>query len=81
MGNALAVQIKAKAVLRQLGHSDGEPRREYKDWHIEIRGGVAFVTVWSSARMVFLAMSDVPVFYLPGPWETYLERLFQKTSR
>ncbi|HLJ65969.1 MAG TPA: hypothetical protein VKX16_01250 [Chloroflexota bacterium] len=81
MASARSVQVKAKAILRQLGHSDGEPHREYKDWHIEIRGGTAFVTVWSSARMVFLSMADVPVFYVPGPWEQYLERLFQKTSR
>lgn len=76
MGNQSAILIKAKAVLRQRGHSDGEPRREYVDWHIEIRGGAGFVSVWASARMVFLSMANAPVYYHPGSWEQHLDRLF-----
>jgi hypothetical protein len=80
MTNPGALHVKAKAVARQLGHSDGEPYREYKDWHIEVRSGTGYVSVWSSAQMVFLSMSNTPVYYQPGPWEQYLERLFQRTS-
>jgi hypothetical protein len=80
VSNALAVQVKAKAVLRGLGHQDGDAYREYKDWHIEIRGGLNYVSVWSSAGMVFLAMASVPVFYRPGPWEQYLDRLFLRSG-
>ena len=80
MTNPRAVHVKARAVLRHFGHSDGEGRREYKDWHVDIRGGAGFVTVWHSARMVFLSMANVPVFYVPGPWEEYLEKLFQRTK-
>ncbi|HEX6508726.1 MAG TPA: hypothetical protein VF221_13945 [Chloroflexota bacterium] len=67
-------------MARHLGYPDGELHREYKDWHIEVRSGSAFVSVWSSAGMVFLSMNNVPVFYRPGPWEQYLDRLFHRTS-
>jgi hypothetical protein len=80
MGNPTAVHIKARAILRQLGHSEGEVHREYKDWHIDIRGGVSFISIWWSGAMVFLSMSNIPVYYVPGPWEEYLTRLFQQTS-
>lgn len=78
MGNPRAVQVKARAVLRQLGHTESEPYREYKDWHIEIRSGLNYVSVWTSAGLVFLSMGGVPVHYKPGPWEQYLDRLFQR---
>ena len=81
MGNEKSVHIKARTVVRELGWSDGDPGREYKDWHIEIRNGPTYVSVWTSAGMVFLAMAGTPVYYRPGPWEQYLERLFQKTRR
>jgi hypothetical protein len=74
------VHLKARAVLRQFGHSDGDPHREYKDWHIEIRGGLAYISVWHSGQMVFLSLANVPVFHQPGPWEQYLDRLFQRTE-
>lgn len=78
VSNARSAHVKAKAVLRDLGHTDTDVVREYKDWHIEIRSGVNFISVWSSAGMVFLSLASVPVFYLPGPWEQYLDRLFQR---
>lgn len=78
MANSQAVLVKSRAVLHALGHSDGDRGREYKDWHIEIRGGLAFVSVWTSAGMVFLALSDTVVFHRVGPWEQYLDLLFQK---
>jgi hypothetical protein len=81
MANAKSVLIKAKIVARELGHSDGEPGKEYKDWHIEVRQGTGYVSVWTSAGMVFLSMAETPVYYRPGPWEQYLDRLFQRTRR
>jgi hypothetical protein len=80
MPNESAIQVKARAVARQLGYSEIEPVREYKDWHIEVRSGSGYVSVWSSAGMVFLSLANVPVFYRPGPWEQYLDRLFQRTT-
>lgn len=80
MANSGAVLVKARSVLRTAGHSDGEHGREYKDWHIDIRGGLAFVSIWTSAGMVFLSLSDVVVFHRPGPWEQYLDLLFQKRA-
>lgn len=80
MGNASAIHVKARAVLRQLGHSEGEPYREYADWHIEVRGGSNYLSVWHSAQMVFLSLANVPVFYRPGPWEQYLDLLFRRTA-
>lgn len=80
MVNALAVQVKARAVLRQHGHSDNELHREYSDWHIVVRGGSSYISVWASAQMVFMSVANVPVYYRPGPWEQYLERLFQRTG-
>ncbi|MGI8826847.1 MAG: hypothetical protein ACR2JC_14625 [Chloroflexota bacterium] len=81
VGNPRAVHVKARAVLRALGHNAADVTREYKDWHIEIRSGAAYVTVWSSAGMVFMSLSSVPVFYRPGPWEQYLDLLFQRGQR
>jgi hypothetical protein len=75
---AQAVTVKARAILRDRGHSDGETAREYADWHIDIRSGASFISVWTSGGMVFLALSGVPVFYKPGPWEQYLDRLFHR---
>lgn len=80
MGNSRAVQVKARAVLRHLGHSDGEPPREYSDWHIVVRGGTSYLSVWASAEMVFMSVANVPIYYRPGPWEQYLDRLFQRTA-
>ena len=80
MGNPRAVYVKARAVVRQLGHSDGDPYREYKDWHMDIRAGTAYISIWASGAMVFLSMAGIPVFYQSGDWEDYLERLFQKTG-
>ena len=65
-------------MVRRLGHTDGDTCREYKDWHIEIRSGLAYVTVWSSSSMVFLSLANTAVFYRPGPWEQYLDRLFHR---
>jgi hypothetical protein len=79
VGNPKAVHIKARSVLRHLGHSEGDANLEYKDWHIEIRSGSRFTSIWSSAGMVFLSMANIPVFYRPGPWEQYLDRLFHRT--
>jgi hypothetical protein len=81
MSKDQALHVKAKAVLRELGHADGEPHREYKDWHIEIRGGLNFVSVWTSSGMVFLSLANKAVFHRPGPWEEYLDRLFHRPNR
>lgn len=78
MSSQRAVHIKARSILRGRGYSDGDTGREYKDWHIEIRGGLSYVSVWSSAGMVFLSLANTPVYYRPGPWEQYLDRLFQR---
>ena len=78
MTRAHAVHIKARAVLRERGHSEGETSREYADWHIVIRSGASFVSVWWSGSMVFLSMANVPVYHRPGPWEQYLDRLFHR---
>jgi hypothetical protein len=78
VGNAQALHVKAKAVLRQLGHSEGEPHREYKDWHIDVRAGLSYVSIWWSARMVFLSLNGIPVYYRAGPWEQYLDLLFHR---
>jgi hypothetical protein len=80
MGDQRALQVKARAVLRQLGHSEGDPLREYKDWHIDVRSGASYLSIWHSGCIVFLSMANVPVYYQPGEWETYLERLFQRTT-
>lgn len=81
MPPTLTLLVKARAVLREFGYTDGEYAREYKDWHIELRAGLAYVSVWYSGSMVFLAMGGIPVFHRPGPWEQYLDLLFQRTSR
>lgn len=81
MTDPRSLLVKARAVVRHLGHSDGEPYREYKDWHIEVRAGSLYVSVWASAEIVFLAMAGKPVYYRAGPWEEYLDRLFQRTPR
>ncbi|GAC1328896.1 MAG: hypothetical protein NVS2B16_14060 [Chloroflexota bacterium] len=81
MSNATAVHVKARSVLKGMGHNAVDSVREYKDWHIEIRSGASYVTVWSSAGMVFLSMSNIPVFYRPGPWEQYLDLLFHRGKR
>jgi hypothetical protein len=73
-----AVLRKAKSVLRERGHNETDTIREYKDWHIEIRGGGHYVSVWSSAEMVFLSLAGVPVHHRPGPWEQYLDRLYHR---
>ncbi|HCG01530.1 MAG TPA: hypothetical protein DEV93_13410 [Chloroflexi bacterium] len=80
MANPKSIQVKARKVVRELGWSEGEPAREYKDWHIEIRQGTSYVSVWNSSGMVFLSMAGTPVFYRSGAWEQYLERLFQRTT-
>lgn len=81
MGNAQAILVKARAVLRSAGHSNGEHGREYQDWHIEIHGGLSFVSIWTSAGMVFLSLSDIPIFFRPGPWVQYVDLLFQRHGR
>jgi hypothetical protein len=73
-----SIHVKARAVARERGYSDGENRREYKDWHIDIRTGSNHVTVWNSSGMVFMSLAGVPVYYRPGPWEAYLDRLFHR---
>lgn len=78
MANPQAVLVKTRSVLRAAGHSDGEHGREYKDWHIEIHGGLSHVSIWTSTGMVFLSLSEIVVFHRPGPWEQYLDLLFQK---
>jgi len=78
--NSNATYVKARSILRRLGYSDGDAHREYKDWHIEIRSGLAYVSVWTSHGMVFLSLGKSPVFYRPGPWEQYLDRLFQRAA-
>lgn len=80
MNKAQAVHIKARSVLRDRGHPDGEINREYKDWHIEIRSGGNFVSIWSSDGMVFLSLSTIPVYHRPGPWEQHLDRLYHRVS-
>lgn len=80
MGNPRAVHIKARSVLQARGYTEGEARREYKDYHIELRAGLAYVSIWSSAGMVFMSLSGIPVFYRPGPWEQYLDRLFHRVE-
>jgi hypothetical protein len=80
VGNPQAVHVKARAVLRHYGHSEADHNREYADWHIEIRSGSHFISIWYSATMVYLSLANVPVFYRPGPWEQYLDRLFSRTS-
>ncbi|HZU12866.1 MAG TPA: hypothetical protein VFB58_08505 [Chloroflexota bacterium] len=78
MAKPEALLVKARAVVRERGHNDGDTVREYRDWHIEIRAGGHYVTVWTSAGMVFLSLAGVPVFHRPGPWEQYLDRLFHR---
>lgn len=78
--NSKATYVKARSILRQLGYSDGDAHREYKDWHIEIRSGLAYVSVWTSAGMVFLCLGGTTVFYRPGLWEQYLDRLFHRAA-
>ncbi|HZS95044.1 MAG TPA: hypothetical protein VFA78_09620 [Chloroflexota bacterium] len=80
MTNPRAIHIKARAVVRELGHTDGDALREYEDYHIAVRAGGNYITIWASSRMVFLSMAGVPVYHLPGPWEQYLDRLFQRTG-
>lgn len=80
MGNPRSAHVKARAVLKQLGYSNGEAHREYKDWHIEIKSGLASLSVWSSAGMVFLSLNAIPVFHRPGPWEQYLDYLFHRMA-
>ena len=80
MSNPRSVHVKARAVLRQLGHTDGDHVREFKDWHIEVRAGASYISIWHSGEMVFLSMSNVPVYHRAGPWESYLDRLFQRTT-
>ena len=80
MGNPRAVQVKARSIVRDLGYSHGDVGREYQDWHIEVRSGLAYLSVWWSARMVFLSLANTPVFYHPGPWEQYLDRLFHRAT-
>lgn len=80
VGNPQAVFIKARSILKQAGHNDGEMYREYRDWHIEIHGSSSFVSVWTSTGMVFMALARLPIYYRPGPWEQYLDRLFQRIS-
>jgi hypothetical protein len=75
-----ATYVKARSILRQLGYSERDAHREYKDWHIEIRSGLAYVSVWTSRGMVFLSLGSTPVFYRPGPWEQYLDRLFHRVA-
>lgn len=80
MGKPEAVHVKARAVIRRLGRADDvDLYREYADWHIEIRAGMSFISVWSSGGMVFMSLLNRPIYYHPGPWEDYLDRLFQKT--
>jgi hypothetical protein len=74
----MAVHVKARAVLRERGHTEGEVGREYADWHISIRGGASFVSIWWSGTMVFLSMANVPVYCRSGPWERHLDRLFHR---
>lgn len=73
-----AIHLKARAVLLERGHSDGETLREYADWHIDVRSGANFISIWASGAMVFLSLAGVPVFHRAGPWEQYLDRLFHR---
>lgn len=74
----MSVGVKARAVLRRLGYTDSDVQREYKDWHIELRAGTAFVSIWHSGTMVYLSLGNHPVYYRSGPWEVYLDRLFHR---
>ena len=78
MTNPRSILVKANAVVRQLGHTEGEHIREYQDWHIEMRRGTSYVSIWWSGSMVFLALANVPVFHQSGPWEQYLDGLFNR---
>jgi hypothetical protein len=80
VSNPKAVHIKARSVVRQLGYSESDTGREYRDWHIEVRSGLSFVSVWTSAGMVFLSLANIPVYYRPGPWEQYLDLLFRRAE-
>lgn len=73
-----AVLRKARAVLRERGHNESDTIREFKDWHIEIRGGGHYVAIWHSGAMVFLSLAGVPVYIRPGPWQQYLDRLYHR---
>jgi hypothetical protein len=81
VADARSVQVKARAVLRGLGHAEGDVRREYADWHFEVRGSSSWVSLYSFGRLVFFSLAGTPLLYHPGPWEQYLERLFQRTGR
>jgi hypothetical protein len=69
------IYYKARDVVRQLGHSETESCRVFKDWHIELRVGAGHVSVWTSEGIVYLTMLEKPVYYRPGPWEEHLSRL------
>lgn len=75
MSTGTDIYYKAREVVRQLGHSETESCRVYKDWHIELRVGSGHVSVWTSAGLVYLTMLEKPVHYRPGVWEEYLSRL------
>lgn len=79
MADARSVQVKARAVLRHLGHADEEIQRNYADWHLEVRGSRHWVSLYHFGRLVFFSLAGTPLLYHPGPWEEYLERLFQRT--
>ncbi len=73
-----AILRKARSVLRERGHNETDTVREYQDWHIVIRAGGHYVSIWSSGEMVFLSLAGVPVYHRPGPWQQYLDRLFHR---
>jgi len=78
VSNANALLVKARAVARRLGHSDSEAQREYQDWHLTVRMGMSYVSVWNSSGIVFLSIAGTPVYHRAGPWEQYLELLFRR---
>lgn len=78
MSNANALLVKARTVARRLGHTESEAQREYQDWHITVRMGMSFVSVWTSAGIVFLSIAGIPVYLRSGPWEQYLDLLFRR---
>lgn len=75
MATGAEIYYKIRDVVRQIGHSETETCRVFKDWHIELRLGSGHASVWTSQGMVYLTMLEKPVFYKPGLWEEHLARL------
>lgn len=75
MASGTELYYKVRNVVRQMGYSETDSCRVFKDWHIELRVGSGHVSIWTSEGMVFLTMLEKPVYYRPGPWEQHLSRL------